>query len=559
MTLLALNSLAAAVRHGVDVEQEQAKMYQQMLSLAAVAEEEDEEGQVDASAIGSAASLVSALQPVSIDKDLYKEYNAFFFHSKRTGFVSLLKSVGEVSVSLNYFFALMRNLLKDGRRIARLEADPEALRTYIQSEAVRYHEYASQNDARNSPLADSVKNMLMSIMAGSKFYLRSSQVYSNGYDIVVREGIRDSHVVGSSIGAESFLNSFTHDYGYETERLEAYSCETCLRIQQAAEKIISEMFGGAATATASAPVETTKPLNYDFPGLQRIFESTLGITLPVEFFHRVDYKSVRGSDAQNFVRLVFVLAPDRRLSDAIKSELGRAAATTDADPIDLLPNILHRQTEAETKESRVLNRSFGGTLAFTLSEDLSKYISQSETPNPHNIKSWYVIWASQFLRRTGKSSQAKAAVRVGKIRLNQIPRFSLPISQLEAVTKIRSTVGMTVESTRANEDEIYFSTDGTLSSLPPVEERSSFAHLTEFETISRELSELAVKYNAPLSAFRSSRADAALLGISGTDYERGKELNQKLDGFNGSLLSYDWDYGLKFYAGVGGMVNAVKE
>lgn len=557
-----LNALSESVRNPHSAPKDQRyDLYDQIRAEAAKAGEE-EEGSQNLTQLGSAGSIISALQPIVIDKELEKDYNRFFFPPKsdRSRFAVLIRSVAEVAVNFNYFYSFLRVLMSQGRHIAALEGTDQ-LASFIQSEAARIYSYMElELSGSATAMTESVGDALMSIMAG-RFYMRSSQVYSGGFDVVTRGGTRDvSRLAGLELGNEGLLPTFTTDFGYESERLEAYSCETNLKVLQAAEDIISEVFGGGATANGAAAIEAVLPLSYKFTDLQQLFETAVGVQLPVQFFGRIDYRAPKGIDPNQFVRAVLVLAPENKVSVKLRQSLTEVARdTTEGDPLDSMPNLLHMATRDESRESRLLNRAVGGTLAFTFNKELSRYISQMDTPSEAGIHSWFQIWGSQFLRRAGRSSRAKGAVRVGRIRSSRIPRFTLPVSQLKEVTKLRKSIGMSVENTRANEDGLFFSTDGTLSSMPSMEQREQFDQLERFEALSKELAELKARYGVHGTLFSQRLVDASLAGMPRVDFERGVAISKELEEFEGSLLYYDWDYGLKFYSNSEGLITCVKE
>lgn len=566
MSIINANSLSLAISKAVQQRQastQDAEFYRTLREMQAVAaaHEEENDDNVDTASLGSTTALVSALQPVSIDKELLGEYNRFFFNGKRHFLPRMVHSVGSVSARLNYFFAFMRHCLQEGRHIARLESDSTALAEYIGSLASRYAEYADQAEqGKDAPVLQSVTETLISIMGGNKFYLRNSEVYNGGYDVVVRSSKRDVVLAGGQVGHQGLLPASKHELSYEEDKFEAYSCETNLKVVKAAEQIITELFGGGATATAAAPVEVTVPMTYNFTKLQSIFEREVGIKLPVEMLHNLTIVSPDKTDPANYVRATFVLAADPRIASKIRKDLERRASESSSPVADQLPTVLHMHTSAEAPEGKMLNRAIAGTLTFTLNKELASYICQSENPTAHPIETWYRIWSSQYLRAAGRQTKSKTgAVKHGRIRRSNIPRFALPLSRMEAVTETRRSVGMTVESTRANSDGLYLSTDGTLSCLPPVEERKNFKALEEFEAIGNELAELASKYGVSSTIFSESEVEAALVGISADEYAHGKKLTESLASFEGTLLSYDWDYGLKFYAGANGHTYCKRE
>ncbi len=572
MTMLNINSLSMAISNAIDKrrhpEEDPNEKFQRDLrelhAIAAASDEvEDGEDSVDTSELGSTANLVSALQPINIDKDLLREYNRFFFNGKRHFLPRIMKSVAVTAAQLNYFFAFMRHLLSDGRHIARIEHDKEALTSYIQNTAARFYEYSEQADqGKDALLTRSVTEMLLNIMQGHKFYVRPSDVYTGGFDVVARKSNRDTELAAVDVGHEGLLPAAKYELSYDADKYEAYSCETNLAVIRAAEKIVTELFGGAATATASGTVEVSLMLNYNFSKLQSIFEKEVGVTLPVQMIQNVVIQAPDKTDPENFVRATFVLVEDRRITSKIRRELEKRTSESNVDAMNLMPTVLHQFTQDETPEGRVLNRAIGATLTFTLNRDLARYICQSDAPNAHAIESWYSIWSSQYMRAIGKPPKAKnnsGAPRAGRIARSRIPRFTLPLSRMEAVTENRRSIGMTVESTRANEDNLYLSTDGTLSCLPPVEERQNFKALQEFERNSAELADLASKYAVSVTLFGGTEVEAALAGVGRDDYVRGSDLLKELNSYEGTLLSYDWDYGLKFYAGEYGRSYCVRE
>ena len=512
-----------------------------------------EEENVFLSLAAGAPDLVKSLQPVSLDEDLYKAYNTFFYNSRRAFLIELFDQVADVSNSINCFFAFMRELMQQGRNLFATEANHTEWDRRIQELASRSLKMRDTLRAGDkSSVGTSMYSLLGAMMNGDKHSIRSSSVYSGGIDVVLARSARDNALMCSNIQYGSFLESESTQFGYENNRMQSYMTETSIKVKEAAKGILAFLFGEGNEHSAFEPNLKTLPLTTDFTEIQRIFEKVVGIKLQGQFFHNITFGADGKSKAEQFTRVCLVLHPEKRAAESLSREFTRDIARTDVGPAGLLSaetTIKHRIQQNVTTEAALLNRIVGSTIAFTFDKPTARFIAQAEKGedlNFSNFDNWFSLWSSQFLRKKG--AVVKNSISGGRVKLANIPRYVLPVSKLNKITEARSRLGMSVEATRANEDGLYITPSGTLSYLPTAEDRKQLDTINEYERLAAAVAKTCSDYGINMSLLSEPYEKLVQYGIPHQVYTDTYANLTKLVEYNNSILSYDWDYGLRVYA-----------
>lgn len=532
------------------------------------------------------SDLVKSLQPVSLADDELVALEAFFYSRRpkkralvkkadddedddadndgpglqfapvkrsRAFLIELFDQIADATNSFNVFMFFMRDLLHQGRRLFALEEDPVALKEAISSiftQAVKYRNNL-KTGADNS-VTQSMYSVIGAMMQGDKHSLRPSQVYSGGIDVVLARSARDQSLMCSDISYGGYLESNLTEYGYEQNRMGAYMTQTSLHVKEAAKQILAYVFGEGTEHSAYEPQLRSIPLTTDFTEIQRIFEKNLEMKLPEEFFTNITFGSEPNSYADRFVRIGLVLHAEKNAASALQKSYKQELDKSDTAPENLLNHetvIKHRISQDTTTEAALMNRAVGSTVSFTFDKATSNFITQTtngEQINYSSFDNWFSIWSSQFLRKP--NTRVKNTIGQGRVKLSSIPRYVLPVSKLEDITKARQRMGMSVEATRANDDGLYVTPKGTLAYLPTQEDRQHLTSVVEFERLSAKIAKTCADYSINMSQLSESYDVLVQFGVPYQVYQEAVEDLKALVAFEGSVLSYDWDYGLRVYA-----------
>lgn len=493
-------------------------------------------------------NLLKSLQPVSLDPEAYEEYERFFYNRRRAFLIDLFDQVADVSNSFNCLFAFLRDILRSGRMLDMSnEEERIAMVNKYFDRALQFRE-ASRAGSK-SPVATSMYSLLGAMMKGDKHTVRASEVYNGGIDVVLARGKQDRELMCSGI---SYGNSIETRFSsmYENDWAQAYATELSLKALDAAREVQDTFFGAGAYHAAHTALTATLPLSTDFTEAQRIVEKHLGITLGGDLFTNITFGMNSKFNAEQFTRATFVLHAEAAAAGRMEARLHeQAAGGRDNELQNAMVNVQHHIQKETTPEGAVLGRTVGGTVTFTFDGPTSRYICQAEEGEDVNLSTfnnWFFIWSSQFLRKKG--STIKNSLTGGRIKLSNIPRYVLPVSKMGKVTEARRASNMSVEETRGNEDGLYVQPDGTLSYLPPAKERDNLNISAAYEALAAELSKLCSNYSLNSSQLSQRYSHVVASGISFDDYTRGREIIEQMREYEGSMLSYDWDYGLRVYA-----------
>lgn len=551
-SLFTLNRISAAIDHAVEEAAKTPFKRETEAMFDALGAHMSGDAQEFVALAAGAPDLVKSLQPVSLDPELYKAYNTFFYNKRRAFLVELFDQVADVANAVNCFFLFMRELLQQGRSLFATEANHTEWDRRIQElaeRAIKQRDMLRSGD--KSSVSESMYRLLGAMMHGDKHSIRASEVYSGGVDVMLARSARDKALMCSNIQYGYFLESNTSQFGYENNRMQAYMTETSLKVKDAAREILEYLFGAGHEGSSYEPYMKTLPLTTDFTEIQRIFEKTVGIKLGVNFFHNITFGTDNKSKAEQFCRAVLVLHAEKAAADSLDKQYQREIARSDIGPEGLLSvesMVKQRVQQDVTTEAALLNRVIGSTIAFTFDKPTARFIAQAEETedlNFANFDSWFSLWSTQFLRKKG-STVSNDLVK-GRVKLANIPRYVLPVSKLAAITKARQRLGMSVEATRANEDGLYVTPHGTLAYLPTGEDRDKLTAIHEFERLGAAVAKVCSDYGINNSILAESYDKVAQYGIPHNVYSEANANLKRLTEFENSVLSYDWDYGLRVY------------
>ena len=497
--------------------------------------------------------LIKSLQPVSLDPELYDDYNSFFFNRKRDRLLELFDQAADVTHSINSFFLFMREVVRDGRNLFAIESNRPEWERRIGQLAERAHtQSATMAHGKGNIVTESMYSLLGSMMDGGKHSIRPSSVYAGGLDVILARSSRDTSLMCSNIQYGYHIESNMTAYGYENNRLQSYMTNTSLKVKQAARLILEYLFGAGNEHSAYEPNLKTLPITTDFVECQRIFERVVGVTLPVDFFRNISFGADGSKKAEQFVRICLVLHAEKHAAEELTRGFNNQLYSSNTPKESLLSAetlVKNNVQKNVTEEAALLNRSVGGTIAFTFDKPTARFIAQaeeSEELNVTNFDNWFSLWSTQFLRKKG--ARAKNALAAGRLKLSNIPRYVLPVSKLNAVTEARKRLNMSVEQTRANEDGLYVTPSGTLAYLPTADERTNLNAIHEYEALGAALGKVCSDYGINTSLLSGDYTDLVQYGIPYDVYTQAQADLKRLVEFNGSILSYDWDYGLRVYA-----------
>lgn len=510
--------------------------YEEVEELHAIAASEDEifdasEGEDSFISLSAADSTkqLAALRPVALDEDRESEYLKFFFPESKSALLGLFEDLADVTNRINAFFSFMRRLVNNGRKIYALENDPAALSEYVNkilSEVI-------SADVDGSNAADDTFSYLKAFMDGSFHNIIPSDVYKGGVDASLSGGVSDvgrppSYLFGVRITSSSDVAK--HAYSTDTERMEVWSTPTCLNVLKAAREIVEFLF---ASSTVSAKLRRrVLPITTKFDEIENIFTRHTGITLNQKVLSNITF--TRASIDQ-FVSLEFLRFPSREAQEA--ANVG--AAPIDGLSGEALANQRLNDKSRVVPEAELLNGKIRSTVRFTFEEDIARFVSQSPEDRKvslYAVNNWFTIWSRQFIR-TKKSRIA------GSLTMADIPRYVLPMATLPNVTKARKQDGLVTEPTRANDDGLFITPNGTIEFRPDSTVRDTIELASKYEALCDELYELAANSHVNVQQFALSPVAHLWTQIPLDEFTRMADLVREIGSYSGTVLSWDWDYG----------------
>ena len=506
--------------------------------------------------------LISSVQPVKLDPKIDAQYNNIFFEKSRSIFVKEMMGIAEVTHRLNAFFAGMRKCLLDGRTLDHYARDQgkDALSNAVNGIFDDAYSFFTRTMAgKDSPLMKSMLDLVQSTMSGTRHILKKSEVYSGGVDVTLMKSVNDKGLICFDLAYGDLLPSNPHSISYESDRFQAYSTEFSLKVRAAAIRIMDHVFGVDPIATSSKPIFVSLPLTYNFQEIQAIFEAETGIKLGTQFFTLLGGDSVEDNskgkkvrtNIEDYIRIGFVLSAEQRAEHSRQGLLAKEQISgVDLSMMQNTVPAIEEKLKAEvTEEAQIFNRKVVSTLTFTFNKKLAAYICQSKDGSIDfaTFDNWFHIWSSQFLRKP-KGRYAGTSISGGRLKLSNIPRYSLPVSQLDEITKLRRDMKMSVEETRGNEDGLYLTPSGTIAYLPTTTERSNITVIKEYEELSNSIANICAQYGISKDLLNSNYLAIMDTGISYEEFVKAQDDLKKLSAFKDTVLGYDWDSGLRIMA-----------
>ena len=505
---------------------------------------------ISLSAASDSTKQLSALRPVSLDAARDKEYNLFFFpkDSAKSGggkefLLGAFQDMSDVTTRINAFFAFMRAILADGRNIFRIENDKEAMQQRIEL----LYQRAVREDVDTANADEATRTFLSAFMAGTVHSVVKSAVYDIGLDVSLSGGATHAeaphYLFGNYRGGDRRLpavnqqNRFYAGYGgAESERLEAWSSPTCLKVQKAAKEILEFLYGDASPSHQMR--NRVLPFNTKFEEIETIFEKNVGVTLPKTMVRSMTYSR---PSIEQFICFDLFRFPSKQVLEAANV----SETPTDGGDRDGLIKARLNDVNIIVPEAELLNGNHRAAPRFTFEEDIARFITQAtetKLPSMYVMNNWFSIWSRQFMRTKGKKKNS--TLSMASLTMAEIPRYILPASSINAVTAARKTEGLVTENTRANEDGLYLAPNGTLKYRPDSKVRDELKTATEYETLCEELYTLAGENKVNVNQIMVLDTKDQWPSLSDATFTRIQELLAEIKTYSGSVISWDWDYGI---------------
>lgn len=517
---------------------------------------EGEEQFVSLSAAGDSTQQLNALRPVSLDPAREKEYNLFFFpkDSAKSGggkdfLLGAFQDMADVTNRLNAFFSFMRCLMIDGRNLFSVEGDKEAL----QQRVYTWYNRIISEEINTADTDETTRSFLSAFMAGKVHSVVKSDMYKDGLDVTMSGGTSAAsapfYLFGGNTGAGRKLptvNAVNRFYssvgGAENDRLQAWSCVTCLNVQKAAKEILEYLYGSAAISHKL--LNNVLPFNTKFDAVEAIFEKHTGLELPKTMVRNMSYTRPA---IDQFIAFDLFRFPSVEVLEV--SNVGEAPPGMDAD--GLVQSRLN-DVNRIVPEAELFNGALRAAPRFTFEEDLARFITQAtetKLPSMYVMNNWFSIWSRQFMRTKGGKRKGSAdGPSMASLSVAEIPRYILPASAISAVTKARKEAGLVTENTRGNDDGLYLAPNGTIKYRPDSKVRDELKLAGEYEALCEELYTIAGANKVNVNNFKHSLERDRWKQLSDADFERMSALLEEINLYTGSIISWDWDYGIAIRA-----------
>lgn len=520
---------------------------------------------ISLSAASDSTKQLSALRPVSLDPAREKEYNAFFFpkDSAKSGggkefLLGAFQDMSDVTTRINAFFAFMRAILADGRNIFRIENDKEAMQQRIEL----LYQRALREDVDTANADEATRTFLSAFMAGTVHSVVKSAVYDIGLDVSLSGGATHAeaphYLFGNYRGGDRRLpavnqqNRFYSNYGgAESERLEAWSSPTCLKVQKAAKEILEFLYGDSSVSHQMR--NRVLAFNTKFDEIETIFEKHVGVTLPKTMVRNMTYSR---PSIEQFICFDLFRFPSKQVLEAANisekppgTGIDGTAPAADIQDREGLIKARINDVNLIVPEAELLNGNHRAAPRFTFEEDIARFITQApeqRLPSMYVMNNWFSVWSRQFMRTKGKKKNS--ALSMASLSMADIPRYILPASSIVNVTKARKAEGLVTENTRANEDGLYLAPNGTLKYRPDSKVRDEMKAAVEYETLCEELYTLAGENKVNVNQIMVMDMRTQWPGLSDAVFDRIQELLTEIKSYAGSVISWDWDYGIAIKA-----------
>lgn len=493
------------------------------------------------------SAVMQSFRPVGIEKELSDDYGVLY--QKRDMLTKVGAEAAKLGIELNYLLSFLRGLVSDEMINHYEQGDDAELNEYILQQAGMHYKQGQStvNTGRDETVANFVKN----VASAGRFVINPSVRYPGGADIILRgKDVNDSNTLGNVRGYSGGVAYTTTESDYEQQRLRNYTTRTALKASAAISEVYTELFGRVTNITKQ--YSAVIPITSKMVAIQGIVERNMGVTFPFTWVQGVD--ATHRSALPRFLSLELMCIPNKVSEDRNKTFVKHAIRQETSEyPMEAALKADAAYSRDITQESILFNRNFALTFRFEFESELAQYVSQSVPYNPMSLRGWFLTWVGQFFEVRGARD-----VNVRKIRRTNIPKYSLPLTQVKESSKVRASAGLKVENSRTNEDSLYFSPSGTLRAMPTVEQMQDNENLERFSAITEERNAILDQYGCKLSEVQDVE-DAILAGISEEDYARLFELDRELQPLKGSLLAHDWDLGIAFYCDVDGAIVVERE
>lgn len=517
----------------------------------------NEQGEL-ATAASETDNFARSMRPVTLEPERDAEFENFFFNAasksdKRDFLKKTLEAIAENTYNINLFFEFMRRCVFAAGSISRQPPEQAAERVKDIFAGV----YGLRTKSGES-ISKSVSIFLRAtrINSGSFHNVYRSQRYPDGVDILLNSVGDDSHLkwpafFGSTQADEySFFQNYgSNNYHAKTQRADWFQTPFGNNVILAAKEINQLLFG--SSLPSDRPVHQGLNLSFRFSEVQEIFERTTGITLPQELVSDMQVESLL---ADQFLQVEFMRMPSKRAADIAKEVRRDFASAGSTDNNSLIKNRMDSD-EYLSREAEILNVVARTTLRFTLEPDIARYVAQN-LPNERvsltRVNTWFTQYIGQVLRAASDKAKVRdgipAVTNAASINIKRIPRYVMSASTLKKLSDIRAQNGFVVEQTKSNAEGLYITPQGTFAAKGSVDDFKKSTLAEDYERLSEEILEIVSRNGLSLAEFQLSPRAAAFPYIDSADAELLAAKLKELRTYNGTVIGYDWDFGITVVA-----------
>lgn len=542
----------------------------QFTSLAARVKQEDDK-------------LMETFAPVSLDPKHEEPYVSYFFkkHVKGAAKLGAQRTVAPffdmccIADRLNAFMGTIGDIVTSGEHlsveIANASDEKDAM-TRIESlvQTMARDRFASSHSRKNfefesltassfrsgNAILNDTQELLGEVHSGRGHYLRPSEEYKDGIDIVLIPHRGSSKALK---GGSRLPNIITlKGDNYDNKMVSSYLNSFCISATSASEKLITELFGNTF-ATKEAAV--TLPTSFDFSRLQEIFEQNTGVKFGFDFFEGCDV-SVTHPDQDKFLRMMITLNVNPNIEMAVNARYNRNNSNwyndDEAQNNKTFESCRLLVEKDATREGRFVGRSFSISPVYTFNKHIARYIAQQTDDGPIDasaINNWFAVWSGSLIKVQAKKGQNQGRGVTSVQALSYLPRHAMSASSISGAFDKRKELGMSVEESRTTEEGLYLNAQGSLNFLPKTSERDSLTSAKKFQELTNKLYEFCFEHGINPIMLNGSKklgsdADYYMRSLNLPDEVQKEltDLHESLYEMRGSLISYDWDTGVRVYA-----------
>lgn len=461
--------------------------------------------------------LLNTMRLVSLSDDREREYEGFFYPGK-TKFREAFDSASVTMAQLGTFMFVLRRMWRRANEFSSLS--PEVLNSRVNTEFVEGFAYTEN-------LINSASKYFWNKGNGvSNAHVVASSRYPEGFDIVYTAESAECALGGNitTIDADRFAAEDTSSVKSDNERFNTWLTPFGTNMAKAVEQIYEYLYENKAPNVMTK--RRTVPLGFDFARVQDIFEKATGVTLDKQYIENIFFSFEDKLTAQ-FMQLDILSFP----SDSVR-HISASLADANSSTNDRIAKANALMQDRLNHNAVYLNVQPVAYFRLTIEEDICRYIAQAQDNTKISltlIQNWFKMWRSQYWKSGGGEQQIAAGM---------IPRYMLAPSALASLPARRKANGYVSENTRADDDGLYITPDGTFRCRPTAEQYGSSNIAKDFEALSE-------KY----LLFTDKFIDIPESLITPQDKEAQKDIVKELRSYQGVNIAHDWDSGTDIIAG----------